>query len=98
MGFPLNQQMFLFFFLGGEQKAKETAGVASMAHTRRVAGLIFHFMPHGLGHQLGLDVHDVGGYAPGTFKKDTDLFSHVFALGGKRLLKQSPLHEHPLFD
>eukprot|EP00929_Paragymnodinium_shiwhaense_P098211 TRINITY_DN59727_c0_g2_i1.p1 TRINITY_DN59727_c0_g2~~TRINITY_DN59727_c0_g2_i1.p1 ORF type:complete len:723 (-),score=97.11 TRINITY_DN59727_c0_g2_i1:302-2401(-) len=40
---------------------KQEASVAEMQE----AGLMSHFMPHGLGHSLGLDVHDVGGFPPG---------------------------------
>jgi Xaa-Pro dipeptidase len=44
------------------------------------------FYPHGLGHSLGLDVHDVGGYQPGLFKDKTDLSIKGLRLG--RALKE----------
>ncbi|KAL4445626.1 hypothetical protein ABPG74_006177 [Tetrahymena malaccensis] len=44
------------------------------------------FMPHGLGHLIGLRVHDVGGYAPGHPEKLKDL-AGLRSLRTRRTLK-----------
>lgn len=51
------------------------------------AGVMSTFMPHGLGHSLGLDTHDVGGYMPGESKKDDPTIKENLRLG--RVLKEA---------
>lgn len=49
------------------------------------AGLPALFMPHGLGHFMGIDTHDVGGYPPGTSRIDRP--------GFRKLRTTRTLHE-----
>ncbi len=49
-----------------------TAGglLTGTPEAQRDAALGAVFMPHGLGHLLGIDTHDVGGYPPGSARID----------------------------
>jgi len=49
------------------------------------AHLMSIFMPHGLGHSLGLDVHDVGGYPPGEQRQDDPRIDQNLRCGRKLL-------------
>mmetsp|Transcript_128104 Transcript_128104/g.323417 ORF Transcript_128104/g.323417 Transcript_128104/m.323417 type:complete len:560 (-) Transcript_128104:111-1790(-) len=67
-------------------KMKEAGLFVGEVEAMVAAGLMSFFMPHGLGHCLGLDVHDVGGYAPGAFRGDDASIKENLRLG--RELKQ----------
>lgn len=47
------------------QRLKEGGMIKGDIDDMLSAGLAGIFQPHGLGHLIGLDVHDVGGYLPG---------------------------------
>jgi Xaa-Pro dipeptidase len=50
------------------------------------------FMPHGLGHLMGLDVHDVGGYPDGTARIDAP---GIRKLRTTRVLEAGPARAEP---
>jgi len=58
--------------------------------------LMHQFMFHGLGHSLGLDVHDVGGYAPGTDRRDDPGLRENLRLG-RELMEGMVLTVEPGF-
>jgi len=63
------------------EKMREAGLFVGDVDAMMAAGLMSFFMPHGLGHNLGLDVHDVGGYAPGVFRKDDPAIKENLRLG-----------------
>lgn len=54
------------------QKLKEGGLLKGDVEDMMSVGLNGIFQPHGLGHLLGLDVHDVGSYLPGQPQRPTD--------------------------
>eukprot|EP00405_Crypthecodinium_cohnii_P016900 CAMPEP_0206461032 /NCGR_PEP_ID=MMETSP0324_2-20121206/25101_1 /ASSEMBLY_ACC=CAM_ASM_000836 /TAXON_ID=2866 /ORGANISM="Crypthecodinium cohnii, Strain Seligo" /LENGTH=535 /DNA_ID=CAMNT_0053932839 /DNA_START=103 /DNA_END=1710 /DNA_ORIENTATION=- len=67
------------------KKLKEAGLFVGKVDDMMDAGVMSFFMPHGLGHSLGLDVHDVGGYEPGKFRKDFPSVKENLRLGRKML-------------
>lgn len=53
-------------------KLKEGGLLKGDVEDMMTAGLNGIFQPHGLGHLIGLDVHDVGAYLPGQPGRPTD--------------------------
>lgn len=66
------------------------------AKDMQAAHLMSNFMPHGLGHCLGLDVHDVGGYEPGEGRKTYPHIEQNLRCG-RRLMEGMVLTVEPGF-
>ncbi|GMI14793.1 hypothetical protein TrLO_g4342 [Triparma laevis f. longispina] len=52
------------------------------------------FMPHGLGHHIGIDTHDVGGYLEGGKSKEENYPNRLKGAGLKSLRNLRILEEH----